>query len=540
MQGNGLTLILFLLGSLLGTLAAYVWRRRSVPGATAFGYLLFAMTIYTIGYGMELASLSQSIAMIWVRIEYLGIAFIPAIWLIFIFQYSGKESWLTRRNIVLLFTIPVITLTLVYTNDFHHFYYHNVTFDTNIIIPTLAFDRGLWYWVNAAYMNFAFAFGVLLLWRTSILASWVYRSQVKIITTGSLTPVVIYLAYLFLPEPARHIDLNPFAFVITGLATTWGLFRRHLLDLAPIARDVLIENLRDGVLVLDTQQRAVDINPAGLKIFGWSALPTGQASDVIWKAWPDILKLPLDEQPSTIEIQQSDDTETRFFEFYISPLKNQPHTNTLGWIIIIHDITLQKKIEHDLQKARDATEWANYELSQALTELERLAATDKLTGAYNRRKFDEIINYEIKRVKRYHTQLSLIMFDIDHFKLVNDQYGHQAGDQALIELVQLINSNVRGSDSLFRWGGEEFMLLAPGINLDQVFLLADKLCKLVAANEFTTIGHITISLGVAEYHTDETLDQLIGRADSGMYCAKDLGRNRVEIGCTSPLSVTET
>jgi diguanylate cyclase (GGDEF)-like protein/PAS domain S-box-containing protein len=168
------------------------------------------------------------------------------------------------------------------------------------------------------------------------------------------------------------------------------------------------------------------------------------------------------------------------------------------------------------------------ELQQANVLLEELATTDKLTGAYNRRKFDEVIVNEIKKAQRYHHPLVLLMFDIDHFKEVNDRHGHHAGDLALVELTDLVLENIRGSDWLVRWGGEEFFILAPGITLEQAVLLAEKVRQLVDEREFASVGHMTISLGVTPYLPGDTPESLVLRVDAVLYRAKREGRNRVE------------
>jgi diguanylate cyclase (GGDEF)-like protein/PAS domain S-box-containing protein len=170
------------------------------------------------------------------------------------------------------------------------------------------------------------------------------------------------------------------------------------------------------------------------------------------------------------------------------------------------------------------------ELQQANLLLEELATTDKLTGAYNRRKFDDVLVYEIRKAQRYQLPLALLMFDIDHFKQVNDTYGHQAGDQTLVELVKLVRENIRGSDWLTRWGGEEFVILASGINQEQSALLAEKIRMLVDAYLFTSVEHITISLGVVQYQPDDTPESMLRRVDAALYIAKNSGRNYFAVG----------
>ncbi len=158
-----------------------------------------------------------------------------------------------------------------------------------------------------------------------------------------------------------------------------------------------------------------------------------------------------------------------------------------------------------------------------------LSETDRLTGLYNKGKFNEVLQQEIQRAKRYKRPLSLIIFDIDHFKKINDTYGHKVGDEVLKELANIIKKNIRKTDFAARWGGEEFVILAPETNLEGAKKLAEKLRQAVENHKFPTVGKVTISLGVAQLEPDEKPEDFIVRADMALYKAKEGGRNRVEV-----------
>lgn len=176
------------------------------------------------------------------------------------------------------------------------------------------------------------------------------------------------------------------------------------------------------------------------------------------------------------------------------------------------------------------TDTANRKLQQALESLDRLATTDKLTGAYNRYKFDELIIYEINRLDRYHHPVSLILFDIDHFKEINDTFGHHSGDIVLIEVARLVRENIRGVDSLIRWGGDEFLILAPDTGCLQAMSLADKIRAIVAQHLFPDVStNITISVGVTELKMGEAFPDPLRRVDLALYTSKHGGRDRVEM-----------
>jgi diguanylate cyclase (GGDEF)-like protein len=174
-----------------------------------------------------------------------------------------------------------------------------------------------------------------------------------------------------------------------------------------------------------------------------------------------------------------------------------------------------------------------FELEKLREEVHALAITDELTHAFNRRYFMKVIEHELKRAKRYQHALSLIIFDIDNFKVVNDTYGHLCGDAVLQELSQACQAILRQCDILARFGGEEFILLLPETDQANALQVANKLCRLIAGQVIEFKGmqiQVTISAGVTTCNpTMATLDELLSRADQALYQAKRLGKNRLEV-----------
>lgn len=168
------------------------------------------------------------------------------------------------------------------------------------------------------------------------------------------------------------------------------------------------------------------------------------------------------------------------------------------------------------------------ERKQLELELERLATTDRLTQTYNRLKFEEIIRKEIEMARRYGHLLSIIILDIDHFKQVNDTYGHIAGDNVLKAIAAIAKQNIRETDSLVRWGGEEFIIVTPGTSLEGARDLAERIRKSTEDFHFDQVKTVRISLGVTQFRENDTENTLLRRADDAMYAAKRMGRNRVE------------
>lgn len=159
-----------------------------------------------------------------------------------------------------------------------------------------------------------------------------------------------------------------------------------------------------------------------------------------------------------------------------------------------------------------------------------LARTDSLTGIHNRISLNDILAAELYRAQRYHHHLAVVIFDIDHFKRINDTFGHQRGDEVLRALAALVRNHLRSTDIFGRWGGEEFLIAAPGVTGVQGRTLAEKVRRLIENHDFAPVRQVTASFGVAAPRPDDTVDELIHRADMALYGAKEAGRNRVELG----------
>lgn len=213
-----------------------------------------------------------------------------------------------------------------------------------------------------------------------------------------------------------------------------------------------------------------------------------------------------------------------------------------GFVIILVAYLGQRAVSmalfHDAElgstQAALRLERANQGLQAALGELDRLAGTDTLTGVWNRRRLEEAVRGEMDRLARYGHPLSLLVIDVDFFKAINDRHGHAAGDRALVELASLLETALRPSDALARWGGEEFVVLCPNATLATATVLAERLRHGVAETTFPPVGRITASIGVAECLPGESWERWFQRADAALYLAKSGGRNQVQAAPETP------
>ena len=190
---------------------------------------------------------------------------------------------------------------------------------------------------------------------------------------------------------------------------------------------------------------------------------------------------------------------------------------------------LNEDLENLVQQRTEELETINNELTKEKLVLQQLSSRDSLTGLYNRFKLEESFEYEQKQSRRYNTELSVILMDIDDFKSVNDNYGHNVGDIFLKEIAEILKTSFRDVDTVGRWGGEEFLILLPKTNLADSKQIAEEVRKKIELYSFAEIDNRTASFGVATHINNESLSNLLNRADKALYTAKENGRNRVEV-----------
>jgi len=226
----------------------------------------------------------------------------------------------------------------------------------------------------------------------------------------------------------------------------------------------------------------------------------------------------------TQEMKAAVDSEVYFFEH--TPYRVVTKDGKLKWILDSTVIVRDKKGEiiNFIGYLTDITELKNQELA-----LEKLSRTDQLTQINNRMHIDEVLQLQYYRFNRSHEVCSIILVDIDYFKLVNDEYGHIVGDKILIEFANLMKDSIRVGDIIGRWGGEEFLIILPHTNLNQAVVLAEKLRGLIEKHIFATLTNKTASFGVATLKEGMSIESFIDKADKALYKSKESGRNCVSI-----------
>ncbi len=344
----------FLAAGISILLAGWGWRRRLAAGAKVFAIFMLFLGWWSLTYSLELLSPDLATKIFWAKMEYLSIATVTVLWFILVLSYTGQQRWLTFKNLLLLFLIPLITQTLAWTNEMHELLWVNVRLDVSQGIPQMVFERGMWYWVNVGYSYIMMVISLLLLIYKQMRSPFLYRQQIGAMLIGSFFPWIGNMLYLLGMTPA-NLDLTPIFFTGAGIVAAWGLFRLGLFDIGPIARDAIIESMTDAVLLLDDMRRLVDINPAAEALFSKSSSTViGQPAAVVFSHWPDLVEQLQTEGQAHATIVMGDAV-PRYFDLRLSPLRDR-RSRIKGRLAVIRELTIQVQAEDELRKLSLAVE----------------------------------------------------------------------------------------------------------------------------------------------------------------------------------------
>ncbi|MDD3311587.1 histidine kinase N-terminal 7TM domain-containing protein [Pseudodesulfovibrio sp.] len=517
--------ILFLCLSCSGILSLICYSLRIIKtaGGRPFVFFMASVFIYSLGYMLELSGNSAESIFFALKIEYLGIPFIPVFWFLFAFEYNQYriKSRLLHAS---LFTIPAITLVLFYTTNEYHLYYSKFDVDVSGSFPVASFAKGAWYYVQFAYAQALSLAGVVLFFDMTRKSKGYRKRQANVIFLASIIPWCgNALEQLGVTLPG--IDMIPFYLALPIPAFSLAMARMMMFNIAPIARTKVFETMQTPVLVLDKDFNIADFNEFASKVLpeltqasiGLGAREVLQERD----GFMDRITTAGD-APTEVELRYRDDT----IHFSVSATKIlSSRGNDLGFAVLLYDITENKR----LMKA-----------------LHKMASLDALTQVCSRRFFMDSCMIEINRVVRYGGNLPFLLIDIDHFKKVNDTFGHIAGDLVLQNVTSTFRKVLRASDIIGRYGGEEFAILLPETDLEGARRLAERLCNEVRSTTTSCDGDaikVTISVGVAFFSTGERmwkesgqalLEALLKASDQALYRAKSNGRDQVQCAELSP------
>ncbi|MCQ3937123.1 MAG: hypothetical protein DPW18_08765 [Chloroflexi bacterium] len=332
--------------------AVYSWSRRANRGAIALTLLAWAVAEWSLGYALEIAGTDLETKLFWGKSQYLGIVLVPLLWVGFAFHHANQAKWLTLRTILPMSIIPAVTFALVLTTEKHGLIWDEIGVTRTGSFSALSVTYGFWFWIHTTYSYILLLIGTVIVIRSIGRMSGVYRRQAVVLLLAVMAPWIGNALYLSELSPIPDLDLTPFAFTVTVVSFTWGIFGFQLVDLSPIARTTVIDEMNSGMVVLDTKNLIVDINPAALKILGMSeSAVLGQRAADIMAAWPELVQKYGQVMEAVDEITIGEGANQQWFELRLSPLHDR-RNEVVGRAITITDITPRVRAETQLLESR--------------------------------------------------------------------------------------------------------------------------------------------------------------------------------------------
>lgn len=496
-------------------LAIYVLNKRDKsPSLKYLSGLMIANMVYATAYLFEISAPVRAELVFFLSLEYVGVVFIPVFWVLIAWSYHPSQTRINQiilQKLRFIYIIPISAIIFVWTNPWHRLMYRSIEMEVALPVTLLKVDRAPGFWVVNGIMTLLFLIGAVRMIYNLIHAEENHRKHYLLLTLSSLPPFISYILVLKQSVP-YHLDLNPIAFAISGLLIFWGIMNLQLFNLIPIAEKMVVDAMHDAMIVLDTKGCLIESNKQARRLFhGEEATIIGTP---IQELNPEISTLFLAmDATSDVQITMPITGERRTFTVSHSPIADKRH-RIRGYLFLLHDIT---------------------EVRSYVTELEHTASSDGLTGLLNHRHFVMKAGQEAQRLQKQGSgQFSLIMFDLDHFKSVNDTFGHSAGDMVLQRIGQIVTSHARKQDLCARYGGEEFVMLLADTSIDEASDIANRLCEVIRSTpiEFEQLQlMVTASFGVSSFTPESgtSWEAALNKADTALYHAKDAGRNRVVV-----------
>lgn len=363
-----LALVGFFGAAIAGVLGVLFWQRRDQAGARWLGLQMAATTFWLIGFGFELTSPTLDAALLWFRLKIVGLAWIPVAWYAFTAEYTDAENPVSTRTTMLLSLLPLANVPMILTNGtLHTLSWTGARFVESGPFVLLSVEYGPVWWLNVGYSYLVITLAFVMLVRHRKRSVHRYRRQTDLVLLAAIPPGVLNVLYYAGVLPLPPLDPTPFAFVFSGLVIFWALFRHDLLELAPIARRSVVENMDDAMLVLSPDRRVIDVNPAAQRLVAVDR-PIGSGLD---ESFPELDSLlgPLPDpagetrsqgtQPrpgveTTVEMETDPLTlrrggNERVFDVRVSGLHDR-NGGVTGWTVVLHDVTDRKRREETLSE----------------------------------------------------------------------------------------------------------------------------------------------------------------------------------------------
>ncbi|MFK7603372.1 diguanylate cyclase [Deinococcus sp. SM5_A1] len=513
-------------GALALMTAAVAWRRREVPGALGLFAYLMMVAFWTLTYAAHWGSSGPLWPQVWLLASFVGAVSSPVcVWLLtrLLTAPSRKVRWPEWTAVL---AVSMITVALLVTNDPLGLLFGPVA---GLGTAHTLLSGGPWFTVAVVHGYLLILLSVVRLIRARRESVGLYRQQVSWVLLGLTVPWAGSFVGVMWGPVFPELDITPMSFLVTGAVFLYAVLGLRLFDLVPVARHLLIEQLPDGVVVLDRRRRVLDLNQAARRMVGNRVQsPLGLPAAEVFGHWSAALHdlRDLGDQQLRLALPGG-----RHLEVRVSSLRDDQQV-VQGHMVVWRDVTEQQRAEARIQAAHEELQQRFHEIQRLQVQLREQSLRDPLTGLHNRR-------YLQKQLALLETDTgavySVLIFDIDHFKVTNDTYGHGGGDRALQEVAALLQRRFQDQHTLCRYGGEEFVMVLTGLPAAQVQSVAETIRRDIEGLDIYYDGQslrITASFGVATAaEHGPAPEQVLLAADRALYLAKNQGRNRV---CMSP------
>lgn len=512
---------LFVAGLVCTLILGYAIYRRDVVGSRPLAALLGGVAIWSFGASIEATVVDLSAKIFWANVQYVGIVMVPASWFVFALHYTGNRSWLTRPRMLGLLIEPALVIVGAWTNPAHGLLRSAVAIDSSSGFSVFVVDLGPAFWVHTAYSYVLLLAGLWLLVRMLARSTTLYRGQIIVILLGAAAPWVANALFLTGFSPVPIIDPTPLGFAVTGVALAFGIFRYQLMDLVPMARGTVMENIGAGVIVLDRHDRVVDINPAAFELFGLEADPVGLPIVELLPEQREMVEryLPVFDVHEEVPLETEDGT--LHFDLRIQPLTGHDG-RVSGRLIVLHDISERKRSEEELRRAKEQAEEASRAKSQFLATMSHeirtplngvIAAAELLLGT----KLDGEQHELAEVIETSGRTLMALISDLLDFSKI--EAGHEVIDVHRFELREMVGKTVgmfvsRAAEKDLDLKHEVDPAAPTWIEADETRLRQILVNLLGNAIKFTEHGEITVSVrnapGEVEHLEVRVVDTGIG------------------------------
>jgi len=389
-QNQIFALVLLLSATLSTFLFIFALNKRPMPGAIALTLFGASQVWWSLTYAIYWLQLKGEPNLFWLDMTYFGVVTSPAIFFAFTVIFTQRATWLFPRHAFLLAIMPTLTMLILFTDPWHGLFYGGARSATSSLI----YSGGIWFWINAIYSYLLIIVSLYFLAIAYLQADPLKKKQIGILFLGGLCPVLGTLVSFFKINPIPNLDLTPILFTLTCLIYSYGFFWYRLLDILPIARNKVVENMTEGLLVLEKGNRILDINRSARELLNLPHLEArGQDASLILPFWDHISKAMGNAQQEKI-IQKIHTVPDRFIELQITPLYEK-ETDLIGNVIVIRDQTERIHFENELKQANLDLQQKLGEIAILQEKLREQAIRDSLTGLFNRHFLDEALNIEI-------------------------------------------------------------------------------------------------------------------------------------------------